>query len=68
MTRLPKRRVGVSRCRQQQDGAERRRCVLYPIIGKKTYNHLPLTMPFILFCLICLNMVLLYQTLILTGI
>jgi hypothetical protein len=66
MARLPPCCVGVSRRRQQQDGAEHRCHLLYPIVSKKqTHNHLSLVMFFILFCLIYLDMVSSVQVLIL---
>jgi hypothetical protein len=69
MACLPTRHVGVSRRRQQRDGAERRCCLLYPIASKKqTYNHLVLIIYFVLFCLIYLDMVPLDQILILIAI
>jgi hypothetical protein len=66
MAHMSPRRVGVSHRRQQRDDVERRRCLLYPINDKEQmYNHLPLIMSFIRFCLIYLDMVLLVHVLIL---
>jgi hypothetical protein len=51
-----------------RDSAKRRRRLLYPIVIKKErYDHLPLTISFILYSIICLELVQLVQILILSA-
>jgi hypothetical protein len=64
--RLPSRQWGATRRSQVRGGADRRRCLLYPVIpvSLKTYGFLSLTMSFIA-SMIWLGLILLLQCFIL---